>query len=65
MGRSGLKDVFENQPTTIGDIAQRLSVSESTISRQVARLGDQKALDLVQKGKTKEIRITLTGKLLL
>jgi len=60
-----LKDVFENQPTTIGDIAQRLSVSESTISRQVARLADQKALDLVQKGKTKEIRITLTGKLLL
>ncbi|RQW79450.1 MAG: CRISPR locus-related DNA-binding protein [Methanothrix sp.] len=59
-----LKDVFENQPTTIGDIAQRLSVSESTISRQVARLADQKALDLVQKGKTKEIRITLTGKLL-
>ena len=60
-----LKDVFENQPTTIGDIAKRLSVSESTISRQVARLADQKALDLVQKGKTKEIRITLTGKLLL
>jgi CRISPR-associated protein Csa3 len=60
-----LKDVFENQPTTIGDIAKRLSVSESTISRQVARLADQNALDLVQKGKTKEIRITLTGKLLL
>jgi len=60
-----LKDVFENQPTTIGDIAKRLSASESTISRQVARLADQKALDLVQKGKTKEIRITLTGKLLI
>jgi len=60
-----LKDVLENQPTTISDIAQRLSVSESTISRQVARLADQKALDLVQKGKTKEIRITLTGRLLL
>lgn len=60
-----LKDVFENQPTTISDIAQRLSVSESTISRQVARLADQKALDLAQKGKTKEIRITLTGKMLL
>jgi CRISPR-associated protein Csa3 len=58
-----LKDVFENQPTTISGIAQRLSVSESTISRQVARLADQNALDLVQKGKTKEIRITLTGKI--
>jgi CRISPR-associated protein Csa3 len=59
-----LKDIFENQPTTIGGIAQRLSVSESTISRQVARLAEQKALDLVQKGKTKAIRITLTGKIL-
>lgn len=59
-----LEDVFENQPTTISSIAQRLSVSESTISRQVARLAEQKALDLVQKGKTKEIRITLTGKIL-
>jgi CRISPR-associated protein Csa3 len=59
-----LKDIFENQPTTISGIAQRLSVSESTISRQVARLAEQKALDLVQKGKTKAIRITLTGKIL-
>jgi CRISPR-associated protein Csa3 len=60
-----LKDIFDNQPTNIGDIAERLCVSESTISRQVARLADLKALHLVPKGKTKEIRITLTGKLLL
>jgi CRISPR-associated protein Csa3 len=59
-----LKDILENQPTTITDIADRLSISESTISRQVARLAEIKALDLNQKGKTKEIRITLTGKLL-
>jgi CRISPR-associated protein Csa3 len=59
-----LKDVLENQPTTITGIAERLSVSESTISRQVARLTELKALDFNQKGKTKEIRITLTGKLL-
>jgi len=60
-----LRDIFENQPTTITDIAERLSVSESTISRQVARLGDLRALEISQKGKTKEIRMTLTGKLLL
>jgi CRISPR-associated protein Csa3 len=60
-----LKDIFDNQPTNIGDIAERLCVSESTISRQVARLADLMALHLVPKGKTKEIRITLTGKLLL
>lgn len=60
-----LKDIEENQPTTITDIAQSLSLSESTISRQVGRLVDLKALDFTQKGKTKEVRITLTGKILL
>jgi len=60
-----LLDVVNNQPTNIGDIAKRLSVSESTISRQVGRLADLKALYLVPKGKTKEISISLTGKLLL
>jgi CRISPR-associated protein Csa3 len=60
-----LKDISESQPTTITGIAERLRVSESTISRQVAKLADLKALDISQKGKTKEIRITLTGKMLL
>ncbi|OPY45708.1 MAG: MarR family protein [Methanosaeta sp. PtaU1.Bin028] len=60
-----LKDVFKKQPTTITDIAERLFVSESTISRHVARLVDLKMLDIAQKGKIKEIRITLAGKLLL
>jgi len=60
-----LKDVNESQPTNITDIAKRLSVSESTISRQVARLAEIGALDVLQKGKTKEVRITLTGKILL
>ena len=60
-----LLDIFKSQPTTITDIAERLSVSESTISRQVAKLADLRALDVSQKGKTKEIQITLTGELLL
>ena len=60
-----LKDVSDSQPTTITDIAKRLSVSESTVSRHVARLAELGALHLVQKGKTKEVRITLTGKILL
>jgi CRISPR-associated protein Csa3 len=59
-----LLDIENNQPTNIGDIAKRLSVSESTISRQVGRLADLKALNLVPKGKTKEISISLTGRLL-
>jgi CRISPR-associated protein Csa3 len=60
-----LKDVNVNQPTTITKIAERLNLSESTVSRQVARLADQKALHLTQIGKTKEVRITLAGKILL
>ena len=60
-----LSDILDNQPTNIGEIAKRLSVSESTISRQVARLADIKSLHIVPKGKTKEISITLTGKLLI
>jgi DNA-binding MarR family transcriptional regulator len=47
------------------DIAQRLSISESTISRQVGRLVDLRALCIEPKGKTKEISITLTGRLLI
>lgn len=53
----------ENEPTSIGEIAERLSVSESTISRQVARLAEISALDVLACGKTKEVKITLTGKL--
>ncbi len=60
-----LLDVSENQPTNITDIARRLSLSESTVSRQVSNLLDLRALDIAQKGKTKEVRITLTGKILL
>ena len=60
-----LLDIMNNQPTNIGDIAQRLSISESTISRQVGRLVDLRALCIVPKGKTKEISITLTGRMLI
>jgi CRISPR-associated protein Csa3 len=60
-----LRDVNDNYPTTITKIAERLNLSESTVSRQVARLADQKALHLTQIGKMKEVRITLTGKILL
>ncbi len=60
-----LRDVEANQPTSINEIAKRLNISESSVSRQVAALAELKALDVVQKGKMKEVRITLTGKLFL
>lgn len=63
--KSILIDVGKSGPTTITDIAERLHTSESTISRQVSRLADLGALSVQQKGKTKEVRITLAGKILL
>jgi CRISPR-associated protein Csa3 len=60
-----LEDVNENQPTTIKDVAGRSNISESTASRQISDLVDMKALNSISKGKTKQVFITLTGKMLL
>ena len=60
-----LKDVLINEPATITEIAQRLEVSESTISRQVAKMADLGTLDVSVKGKSKYVRMTLTGRLFL
>jgi len=60
-----LKDVNENQPTTFTEVAERLNISESTVSRQINKLIERNALDVIQIGKTKPIKITLTGKILL
>lgn len=60
-----LQDISNNQPTTISEIAERLNVSESTVSRQINRLFEHKAVEIVQKGKTKQTQMTLTGKIFL
>jgi len=60
-----LEDVNKNQPITIKDIARRSNISESTASRQITELVDMKALTSIPKGKTKQVFITLTGKMLL
>lgn len=60
-----LHDINENQPTTITEIANRLNISESTASRQIKKLFERKALDIVQEGKSKKIRMRLAGKILL
>jgi len=41
-----------------------LANQPTTISWQAAKLAELKALEITQKSKTKEMRITLTGKLL-
>jgi CRISPR-associated protein Csa3 len=60
-----LGDVMENQPTTIKDVAARSNISESTASRQITELVDIKALNSISRGKTKQVFITLTGRMLL
>jgi len=60
-----LYDINKNQPTTVTEIANRLNLSESTVSRQIKKLFERKALDIVQEGKSKKIRVTLAGKILL
>jgi len=60
-----LGDVRDNQPTTITEMAERLDISESTISRQVGRLVDLDALKVIPVGKKKQIQTTLTGEIFL
>ena len=60
-----LHDINKNEPTKITEIANRLNISESTVSRQIKKLFERKALDIVQEGKSKNIRMTLAGKILL
>ncbi len=60
-----LDDISKNQPTTITDIAESTKLSESTISRFISKLVDMDAVLIEQKGKTKEIRVSFTGELLL
>lgn len=60
-----LNDINENHPTSITEVSYRLNISESTASRQINKLLERKAVDVIQKGKTKQIQMTLTGHLLL
>jgi len=63
--KSVLGDIRDNQPTTITEMAERLDISESTISRQVGRLVGLNALKVIPKGKKKQIQTTITGEIFL
>lgn len=60
-----LSDVIEHEPTTISEIANRLNISESTVSRHISKSHKWKSIDIVQDGKIKLISATLTGKILI
>ncbi|MCK4811936.1 MAG: winged helix-turn-helix transcriptional regulator [Methanosarcinales archaeon] len=63
--RQILGDILKNGPTALTAIAARLGVSESTISRSCAKLADMYMVEITPVGRSKQIALTLSGKVLL
>ena len=60
-----LEDIVKNEPTIASEMAERLQISESTISRNLNKLKELRAIDANHKGKTNNISTTITGKIFL
>ena len=63
--RQILDDLQKHEHATLTELAGRLGVSESTISRQSAKLAKMHAIEIIPLGKSKQIRLTLSGKVLM
>lgn len=63
--RQILDDILKHAPTTLTEIAARLGISESTISRSCAKLADIHAIEITPMGRNKQITLTLSGRVLL
>ncbi|RPJ78529.1 MAG: CRISPR locus-related DNA-binding protein [Alphaproteobacteria bacterium] len=60
-----LEDIINHEPTIASEIADRLQISESTVSRNINKLKELKAIDVEHQGKIKYISATTTGKIFL
>ncbi|MGB9929168.1 MAG: CRISPR-associated CARF protein Csa3 [Methanosarcina sp.] len=60
-----LEDIIKHEPTIASEIAERLQISESTISRNLNKLKELKVINVDNQGKTKCISTTITGKVYL
>jgi len=60
-----LSDIKENGPTSITDIAKRLHISESSISRYCARLQSISLINLMAQGKRKLANIRPSAEVIL
>ena len=60
-----LEDILKHEPTIASEIAERLQISESTISRNLNKLKELRAIDVNHQGKTNNISTTTTGKIFL
>ena len=60
-----LQDIKKNGPTTLSDIASRLQISESTISRQCSRLSGLQWITVETRGKNKFVELLPTGEIMI
>jgi CRISPR-associated protein Csa3 len=60
-----LRDLTEHEHTTLTEVAGRIGASESKISRQSAKLAGLRAVEITPSGRSKQIAITLSGRVLL
>ncbi len=60
-----LDDVLKHEPTTLTAVAGRIGASESTVSRQSAKLAGLRGVEITPAGRKKQIALTLSGRVLL
>jgi CRISPR-associated protein Csa3 len=60
-----LTDIKKNGPTSFAEIASRLQISESTISRQCSKLSGLQWIDIETRGKNKYATITPSGEIMI
>ena len=60
-----LRDLTEHEHTTLTEVAGRVCASDSKISRQSAKLAGLHAVEITPAGRSKQIAITLSGRVLL
>ncbi|QXO94209.1 CRISPR locus-related DNA-binding protein [Methanospirillum purgamenti] len=60
-----LHDIKKNGPTSFADIASRLQISESTISRQCSRLSGLQWITVESRGKNKFASISPSGEIMI
>ncbi len=60
-----LDDVLNREHTTLTAVAGRIGMSESTVSRQSAKLAGLHAVEITPAGRKKQIALTLSGRVLL
>jgi len=63
--RQILDDVLKHEPTTITAVAGRIGASESTVSRQSAKLAGLRGVEITPDGRKKQIALALSGRVLL